>query len=49
LQQYQPDWYNALTSNLNDQQRKAIQEIFTTADQRKAAAHSKEISKRGGD
>jgi hypothetical protein len=37
-----------LTNSLNEEQQKSVQEIFTLADQRKAAAQSREIQKRGG-
>ena len=48
LQRYDPDWYGLLTNVLNEEQRKSVQEIFTLADQRKEAAVSREIQKRGG-
>jgi hypothetical protein len=48
LQQREPEWYNLLTTNLNEEQQASVREIFTLADQRKAAAQSKEIHKRGG-
>ena len=48
LEQRDPMFYNTLTCTLNDEQRKSVHEIFTLADQRKAAALSKEIQKRGG-
>lgn len=48
LERSDPTWYATLTSFLNEDQRKSVQEIFTLADQRKAAAESKEILKRGG-
>ncbi|XP_023238428.1 importin-7-like, partial [Centruroides sculpturatus] len=38
LQAAEPNWYNALTSHLNTDQQKALQEVFLLADQRKAAA-----------
>lgn len=48
MERTDPNWYFVLTHNLNEDQRKSVQEIFTLADQRKAAAESKEIQKRGG-
>ncbi|XP_041366189.1 importin-7-like [Gigantopelta aegis] len=41
-------WYNSLVSQLTPDQLKEIEEIFTLADQRKAAAESKRIEERGG-
>ncbi|XP_039266742.2 importin-7-like [Styela clava] len=41
-------WYNQLVSGLTDDQRKNLQEVFTTADQRQAEAESKKIEKTGG-
>lgn len=48
LEQRDPNFYSVLIMNLNEEQRKAVHEIFTLADQRKEAALSKEIQKRGG-
>ncbi|CAG7729688.1 unnamed protein product [Allacma fusca] len=48
LQHFDPAWYATLTNVLNEEQRKSVQEIFTLADQRKEAALSREIQKRGG-
>jgi hypothetical protein len=48
LERTDPGWYTVLTNSLNEDQRKSVQEIFTLADQRKAAAESKQILKRGG-
>ncbi|CAG2170636.1 unnamed protein product [Oppiella nova] len=48
IQQKDPNWYNVLISPLNEQQHKNIQEIYTLATQRKAAAESRQIEKRGG-
>jgi len=48
LERTDPGWYTTLTNSLNEDQRKSVQEIFTLADQRKAAAESKQILKRGG-
>uniref|UniRef100_A0A1W7RAB8 Importin-7 n=1 Tax=Hadrurus spadix TaxID=141984 RepID=A0A1W7RAB8_9SCOR len=48
LQTADPNWYNALTSHLNADQQKALQETFLLADQRKAAAESRRIEKSGG-
>ncbi|CAH0383093.1 unnamed protein product [Bemisia tabaci] len=48
LQQNDPGWYGALTSHLSTEQQKALQEIMTLADQRKAAAESKRIEQSGG-
>lgn len=41
-------WYAILTSGLTPEQTKALQDVVTTADQRKAAKESKLIEKRGG-
>ncbi|XP_013114275.1 importin-7 [Stomoxys calcitrans] len=41
-------WYALLTSGLTPEQAKALQDVVTTADQRKAAKESKLIEKRGG-
>lgn len=43
-----PAWYQALTEGLNSDQQKAMQEISTLADQRRAAAQSKKIQQSGG-
>lgn len=43
-----PGWYEALTGCLNEEQKKAMQEVSTLADQRKAAAQSKKIQESGG-
>ncbi|XP_076030766.1 importin-7 msk isoform X2 [Oratosquilla oratoria] len=43
-----PAWYQALTAALSEEQRKAMQEVATLADQRKAAAHSKKLQQSGG-
>lgn len=32
-----PNWYSSLTAHLNSDQQKEVQEVFTQADQRKAA------------
>lgn len=37
IQQTDPNWYSVLMSPLNANQQKSIQEVFTLADQRKAA------------
>ncbi|KAK3874176.1 hypothetical protein Pcinc_016350 [Petrolisthes cinctipes] len=43
-----PGWYQALTSWLGEEQQKAMQEVATLADQRRAAAQSKKIQQSGG-
>ncbi|KAK7056572.1 importin-7 [Halocaridina rubra] len=48
LESNAPAWYQALTSTLNPDQQKAMQEIATLADQRRAAAQSKKIQQSGG-
>lgn len=48
LESTEPDWYRALTSNLTEQQSKALMEISLLADQRKAARESKKIEQQGG-
>ncbi|CAH1257344.1 IPO7 [Branchiostoma lanceolatum] len=48
LQSREPVWYNALTSHLNEEQLKELQEVIVMADQRQAAAESKRIEQQGG-
>lgn len=48
LQSSDTEWYNALTSNLTEQQSKALMEIGVLADQRRAARESKKIEQQGG-
>lgn len=48
LQQQQPEWYQALMRPLTEEDRKQLQEAFTMAEQRKAAAHAEAIKKQGG-
>jgi len=48
LQLADPTWYQALTTNLTTEQNKALQEVITLADQRKALAESKKIEQSGG-
>jgi len=48
IQVNDPAWHAMLTAHLTPEQQKNVQEIFTLADQRKAAAESKEIEKSGG-
>ncbi|XP_031329759.1 importin-7-like [Photinus pyralis] len=48
LQSTEPEWYQALTNNLTEQQSKALMEISLLADQRKAARESKKIEQQGG-
>ncbi|XP_054164898.1 importin-7-like isoform X2 [Oppia nitens] len=48
IQQKDPNWYSILMSPLNGNQQKSIQEIYTLALQRKAAAESRKIEKSGG-
>ncbi|ESO95346.1 hypothetical protein LOTGIDRAFT_214997 [Lottia gigantea] len=48
LQQSDPNWYNALTSGLDNEQRKELEDVFKLADQRRAVAESKQIEERGG-
>lgn len=43
-----PAWYQALTGQLTEEQKKGLQEVFLLADQRKAAAESKRIEQSGG-
>jgi hypothetical protein len=45
----QPEWYNALTANLTEQQKKNLLDICVLADQRKAAKESKRIEQSGGE
>lgn len=42
------EWYHKLLSNLSDQDRKSLKEIFTLAQQRLAARESKNIEQAGG-
>lgn len=48
LEMCDPNFYASMTNVLNEDQRKSVQDIFTLAEQRRAAAQSKEIEKRGG-
>lgn len=48
LQTTDPNWYTSVTGQLTPEQSKQLEEIFKLADQRKAAAESKQIEKRGG-
>ncbi|CAM9462061.1 importin-7-like [Lampetra fluviatilis] len=48
IESQDPAWYQALTTGLTDEQRKAILDVLTTANQRQAAAESKKIEKAGG-
>merc|ERR1712136_273404 len=41
-------WFGTLTQALNEQQQKSLNDIFVLADQRHAAAESKNIEKAGG-
>jgi len=43
-----PAWFAALTGHLTAPQKKELEQVFTLAEQRKAAAESKEIEKQGG-
>ena len=48
LKERDPRFYGMLTSNLNAEQQKQLQEIIVLADQRKSAAESKKIEQAGG-
>ncbi|XP_059474661.1 importin-7 isoform X2 [Neocloeon triangulifer] len=48
LQERDPAWYQHLTGQLTMEQQKKIQDVFTLADQRRAAAESKRIEESGG-
>ncbi|XP_044268843.1 importin-7 [Tribolium madens] len=48
LERCQPEWYNALTANLTEQQKKNLVDICVLADQKKAAKESKRIEQSGG-
>ncbi|XP_022089193.1 importin-7-like [Acanthaster planci] len=48
IQANSPSWYSALTSHLNLEQQNDMEEIAKMADQRKAAADSRQIEKQGG-
>ncbi|XP_061173648.1 importin-7-like [Saccostrea echinata] len=48
LQGNDPNWYNSLISQLTEEQRKEVEEVFKLAEQRRAAAESKKIEERGG-
>ncbi|XP_049819869.1 importin-7 isoform X2 [Aethina tumida] len=48
IQTSEPEWYKALTSNLNEAQVKSLGEIVVLADQRAAAKESKRIQQQGG-
>ncbi|CAG9771004.1 unnamed protein product [Ceutorhynchus assimilis] len=48
LQVADPEWYAALTTNLNEQQLKTLGEVVVLAEQRAAARESKRIEQQGG-
>lgn len=48
LQAADPNWYNKLTGNLTQEQQEKLTKVFALADQRKAAADSKQIESAGG-
>ncbi|XP_064603784.1 importin-7-like [Liolophura sinensis] len=48
LQTQDPNWYNLLISQLTAEQKTELEEVFTLADQRKAAAESRRIEQGGG-
>lgn len=48
LQANDPNWYNSLISQLTEEQRKEVEEVFKLAEQRRAAAESRKIEERGG-
>uniref|UniRef100_A0A8C4PYI6 Importin 7 n=1 Tax=Eptatretus burgeri TaxID=7764 RepID=A0A8C4PYI6_EPTBU len=48
LEERDPAWHGALTAHLSVEQCRQVQELFSFADQRMAAAESKRIEKQGG-
>ncbi|KAF7268557.1 importin-7 msk [Rhynchophorus ferrugineus] len=48
IQGQNPEWYGALTSNLNEKQLKVLNEVVVLAEQRAAARESKKIGQQGG-
>lgn len=48
IQSTSPAWYEALTSTLDEDQKAAMVEVSTLADQRRAAAQSRKIEESGG-
>uniref|UniRef100_A0A2R5LJV7 Putative nuclear transport receptor ranbp7/ranbp8 importin beta superfamily n=1 Tax=Ornithodoros turicata TaxID=34597 RepID=A0A2R5LJV7_9ACAR len=48
IQNSDPTWFNTLTSVLNAEQQKTLQEIYVLADRRKAVAESQKIKRSGG-
>ena len=48
IQTRDPAWYHALTQSLDEEHRKLLCNIGTTADQRKSVHESKMIEKHGG-
>lgn len=48
LQSTEPEWYSLLTSNLTEEQQKALMDVSVLADQRRAARESKKIEQQGG-
>ncbi|KAL1517411.1 hypothetical protein ABEB36_001178 [Hypothenemus hampei] len=48
IQNQDPQWYAALTANLNEEQMKTLHEIVVLAEQRAAARESKRIEQQGG-
>lgn len=43
-----PSWYTMLSANLTDEQRKALHQILTTAEQKRNQKRSDAIEKSGG-
>ncbi|CAH1099995.1 unnamed protein product [Psylliodes chrysocephalus] len=48
IQGQDPEWYNALTTNLSESQLKTLSEVCVLAEQRAAARESKRIEQQGG-
>ncbi|EDO49266.1 predicted protein [Nematostella vectensis] len=48
LQSRNPEWYASMMNGLNNEQKQELHEVFTTADQKAAAAESKRIEAAGG-
>lgn len=48
IQGQDPEWYNALTTNLTESQLKTLSEVCVLAEQRAAARESKRIEQQGG-
>lgn len=49
LPQQDPNWYSMLSANLSEEQKKSLQQILTTAEQKRNQKRSDAIEKSGGE